>query len=50
MVFLEKSPYKLGTVLYRYPRLEESHLIRIQRDGISHRDTFHEMFLKRFSK
>ena len=39
-----------ATVLYRYPRPEERHLVCIQRDGISRREVFNEKCLAKLSK
>jgi hypothetical protein len=41
---------RLATVLYRYPRPEEHHKIRVQRDGIARPETFSEKFLRKLPR
>ena len=47
---LPKAKLTVGVVLYVYPRPEESHKVRVKRDGIGHRETFYDGYLKHISK
>lgn len=48
-IYLPHSSHRFGRVLYRYPRKEERHKLRIHRFGVTRPDTWHEMFVRRLT-
>jgi hypothetical protein len=48
-VFGLRSKRLVGTVIHHYPLPSEHHLVRIQRDNIASRETFHRCWLKKIT-